>query len=73
MKVTGGEISMTIYENATIDPTRIAPMLESFGGRMRFISSGKPGFAYTLTDEDRAADKIGVVGRVLSGMGCLIA
>lgn len=74
MKVTEKEISMYIYKNATIDPTRIAPLLESFGGRMRFVTTGRPAFIYSFTAEERAGDgdTISLTSGVLDRMGMLI-
>ncbi|MBQ7584142.1 MAG: transcription-repair coupling factor [Lachnospiraceae bacterium] len=72
MKVTDKEMTMTIYDNATIDPSRIAPMLDSFHGSMRFITTGRPTFIYTLTDKDRLNDQIVMAGSVLDGMKYLI-
>ena len=74
MKVTEKEISMYIYKNATIDPTRIAPLLESFGGRMRFVTTGRPAFIYSVTDEERTGDgdTISLTSGVLDRMGMLI-
>ena len=73
MKVTENEITMSIYENATIDPSRIAPMLEGFGGQMRFITTGKPVFVYQMSPEDAEKDRIEAVRTVLDGMSSLIA
>lgn len=72
MKVTDNEITMMIYVNATIDPTNIAPMLQGFDGRMRFVTTGKPTFIYTLSDADRAKEQTDVVSFVLDGMSALV-
>ena len=72
MKVAKDEIDMSIYISATIDPTRIAPMLLSFNGRMRFVTTGKPVFIYSLTPEERdLEDKMDLVSSVLDGMESL--
>ncbi len=73
MKVTDKEITMTIYNNATIDPTNIAPMLEVFKGNMRLITTGKPTFIYTLSKGDSENDQTATVRSVLEGMKGLIA
>jgi transcription-repair coupling factor (superfamily II helicase) len=62
IRITDKEITMAIYRNATIDPTRIAPMLEDFAGSMRFVTTGKPTFIYTLTDEERKGQAAGEEG-----------
>ena len=72
MKVTGKEMTMTIYEGATIDPGNIAPMLMHFNGDMRFVTTGKPTFVYTLTAADSKKDKAEVAGEVLTGMRTLL-
>ena len=73
MKVAEDEINMAIYMSATIDPTRIAPMLESFNGRMRFVTTGKPVFIYSLTPKEREMeDKMDLVSSVLEGMEMLV-
>ncbi|MBQ8956554.1 MAG: transcription-repair coupling factor [Lachnospiraceae bacterium] len=72
IKVTDKEITMSVYTNATIDPTNIAPMLMEFEGRMRFITTGKPTFIYTLTEQDRESGKMEALGSVLEKMEVLI-
>jgi transcription-repair coupling factor (superfamily II helicase) len=72
MKVSEDEISMTIYENATIDPSRIAPMLQGFMGQMRFITAGKPVFVYQMTPKEQEKDPVEAVRTVLDGMRSLI-
>ncbi len=67
------QITMTIYVNATIDPTNIAPMLDSFGGSLRFVTNKKPTFIYSLKEEDKASPQIEVASRVLEGMEMLIS
>ena len=63
---------MTIYQNATIDPTNIAPVLTSFEGSMRFVTTGRPAFIYTLTPEDRELGMIPALYLVLQKMSPLI-
>lgn len=72
MKISDKEITMTIYDNATIDPTRIAPMLESFVGRMRFVTTGRPTFICSLDTEKYLLDPVAYIGQVLDGMSCLV-
>ncbi len=72
IKVTDKDITMTIYQNATIDPTNIAPVLTSFEGSMRFVTTGRPAFIYTLTPEDRELGMIPALYLVLQKMSPLI-
>ncbi|MBO5550452.1 MAG: transcription-repair coupling factor, partial [Lachnospiraceae bacterium] len=72
IKVTDKDITMTIYMNATIDPTNIAPMLMDFKGSMRFVTTGRPAFIYTLTAKNREESMIAVLRRVLGKMEPLI-
>ncbi len=72
MKVTDKEIIMTIYENATIDPTRIAPMLDLFEGRMRLVTTGRPTFIYSFSDDEIQSDKMQTVDAVLEKMSGLV-
>ncbi len=48
-------------------------MLESFNGRMRFVTTGKPVFIYSLTPKEREMeDKMDLVASVLEGMEMLV-
>ena len=63
-------IRFDIFARAAIDPTNIAPMLESFGGSMTFMTAGKPYFTYAINSADNRP-LTEVVGEVLDGMKML--
>ncbi len=46
-------IRFDIFKNAGIDPSVIAPMLQSFEGRMSFKTKGRPCFVYEIKDNEK--------------------
>ncbi|MBR5377081.1 MAG: transcription-repair coupling factor, partial [Lachnospiraceae bacterium] len=53
MEVRNDHIRLDIFMNAQIDPTAIAPMLESFEGRMSFKTKGRPYFVYEAKGNEK--------------------
>ncbi|MCR5237266.1 MAG: transcription-repair coupling factor [Lachnospiraceae bacterium] len=72
MTVTDKEITMAIYMNATIDPTNIAPMLNSFNGKMRFVTNKKPTFIYSIDAADKKLPPLDITSKVLDGMEMMV-
>ncbi len=71
MEVNGRQIRIDIFARAEIDPLKIAPMLESFEGRMSFNTAGKPYFLYSVPKENEKP-LIDVADEVLDGMQMLV-
>jgi len=71
IKTDEKQIRFDIYERAGIDPTNIAPVLESFGGRMSFKTTGRPCFIYDLKKSE-PKDLLETMGDILERMSPLV-
>ncbi len=60
-------INITLYKEAKLDPSGIAPLLERFGGALSFRGSGKPGFLYSFREGGKH-DYSGVTMEILNNM-----
>ena len=47
------EIKLSLYKDAKLDPSGIAPLLETFKGDLSFRGAGKPGFIYRFNKEGK--------------------
>ncbi|MCR5651671.1 MAG: transcription-repair coupling factor [Lachnospiraceae bacterium] len=71
MEVRKDHIRFDIYVNAGIDPAAIAPMLESFEGRMSFKTKGRPCFVCEISENEK--DLIDTADEILEKMKVLVS
>ncbi len=63
------EIRLHLYEKARLNPAGFSGFIESFGGRMRFLSGVKPSFLYRRQKNSREEEQVmELVGSILERM-----
>ena len=68
------EIRLVLYEKARLNPAAFPAFIESFGGRMKFVTGEKPAFYYRRKKNSRGeeTDAMKLLGEILENMQALL-
>ena len=68
------EIRVILYEKAKLNPAAFPAFIESFGGRMKFVTGEKPAFYYRRQKNSRGeeTDAMKLLGEILENMQTLL-